>query len=399
MSAHKTYETNAYARELKTSILKAFENKGRYCVVLEDSILFPEGGGQPSDRGRIGNANVLDVIHGHDGDTREDIHIVDSILEPGPTVVRLDWERRFDHMQQHTGQHLLTAVAQTQFGWATTAFHLGADICDIELDTPQITQRQRNELEESVIVEIIAARNISASWVTQDEYKTLNVRSRALPDGHQGDVRLVEIQGLDVNTCGGTHLTSTAELECLKLLNTEPIRGGTRLFFIFGKRLRDRMEAHEQRGHQLRTILGHPDDTLVASVEQHIAREKDLERSLRHTEGELAALYAKFMAAESGTLAVRHFENKDTGFLQKIIRPLLELDNNRIVFVSSEKDGNAFFNLAAGSNCEADIPKLGREIASVLNGKGGGSGRQFQGKFKDLSKLTEAVALLRAGVK
>ncbi|MDR2697381.1 MAG: hypothetical protein LBB40_02775 [Holophagales bacterium] len=399
MRERKTFETDAYARELKTNILKVFENKGYYCVVLEDSILFPEGGGQPGDRGRIGSANVLDVIHGHSGDTREDIHIVDSLLEPGPTEVHLDWKRRFDHMQQHTGQHLLTAVARGRFGWATTAFHLGPDLCDIELDAPQITRGQRHELEEAVIGEIIAARSVSAFWVTQEEYKTRDVRSRGLPDGHQGDVRLVEIQGLDINTCGGTHMSSTSELECLKLLSAEPIRGGTRLFFIFGKRLRDRMEAHEQRGHQLRTILGRPDDALAAAIEQRIAHEKELERSLRHTEDELADLYAKFMAAEPGTLLVRHFENKDAGFLQKIVRLLLELDNNRAIFVTAEKDGNAFFSLAAGSACEADIPKLGREAAAVLNGKGGGSGRQFQGKFGDLSKLREAAAILRAGVK
>jgi alanyl-tRNA synthetase len=301
-------------------------------------------------------------------------------------------------MQQHTGQHLLTAVAHDHFGWATTAFHLGPELCDIELDAPQITRQQRHELEEAVINEIIAARNIRTSWVTQENYKTLNVRSRGLPDGHQGDVRLVEIQGLDVNTCGGTHLASTSELECLKLLDTETIRSGTRLFFIFGKRLRDRMEAHEQRGYQLRTILGRPDNALVAAIEQRLAHEKDLERSLRHAEDELAALYAKFLIMEPETLLTHHFENKDAGFLQKIVRLLLELDNNRAVFVTAEKDGSAFFSLAAGSACEADIPKLGREATAVLNGKGGGSGRQFQGKFGNLSKLHEAIAVLRASV-
>jgi len=395
MGARRTYETDSYAKTLDTTILKAFEDNGRRCVVLEDSILFPEGGGQPGDRGRIGSAGVLDVVRGR----TEDIHIVDGALEPGPATVRLDWGRRFDHMQQHTGQHLLTAVARGRFGWATRAFHLGPELCDVELDAPQIAPQQRHGLEEAVTCEIAAARGVTASWVTPEEYKTLDARSRGLPEGHEGDVRLVEIKGLDVNTCGGTHLASTSELECVKLIGAEPAPGGTRLFFVFGKRVRDRLEAHEQRNHALRAILGRPDDGLVAAVEQRLSSEKDLERSLRGADEELAALYASSLAAGAGALLTRHFENKDAAFLQKVVRPLLGAGGGRMVFLTAEKGGGAFFALAAGNACGADVPRLGREVAAMLNGKGGGSGRQFQGKFADLGKLGDARAVLEAAAK
>jgi alanyl-tRNA synthetase len=302
-------------------------------------------------------------------------------------------------MQQHTGQHLLTAVAQDRFGWATAAFHLGPELCDIELNSPQITPQQRHGLEEAVMDEIVAARSVTVSWVTQEEYKALNVRSRGLPEGHLGDVRLVEIEGLDVNTCGGTHLASTSELGCVKLIGAEPAPGGTRLFFVFGKRVLDRLEAHEQRSHALRTLLGRPDDGLVAAVEQRLSFQKDLERSLRNADDELAALHAKSLAAEAGVLLARHFEDKDAAFLQKVIRPLLDADAGRTVFLTAEKDGGAFFALVAGSDCGADVPKLGREVAAILNGKGGGSGRQFQGKFTDLGRLGDARTALEAAVK
>jgi len=395
MGAHKRYETDAYARTLDTVVVRAFEDSGRHCVVLEDSILYPEGGGQPSDRGRIGSANVLDIAKGRDGDK----HIVDRALEPGPVSVALDWVRRFDHMQQHTGQHLLTAVAHGSFGWATTAFHLGPELCDIELDAPQITPQQRHDLEEAVMGEIMAARSVTASWVSLEEYKTLNVRSRGLPDGHQGDVRLIEIKDMDVNTCGGTHLASTSELECVKLIGAEPAPGGSRLIFVFGKRVRARLDAHEQRNHALRTILGRPDEGLVAAVEKHISLEKELERSLRSADEELAALYAKTFTAENKTFLTHHFENKDATFLQKVVRQLLDAASDRLVFLTAEKDGGAFFSLAAGNTCGADVPRLGREVAAILNGKGGGSGRQFQGKFTDLGKLAEARAILDTAVK
>jgi Ser-tRNA(Ala) deacylase AlaX len=395
MGARKTYETDSYAKTLDTNVLKAFEDKGRCCVVLGDTILYPEGGGQPSDRGRVGRANVLDVVHLG----IEVIHIVDCALELGPATVQLDWPRRFDHMQQHTGQHLLTAVAGGRFGWVTTAFHLGPELCDIELSAPKITHQQRQDLEDAVTGEIMTARSVTASWVSQEEYKALGVRSRGLPEGHRGDVRLVKIDGLDVNTCGGTHLASTSELGCAKMIGTEPAPGGTRLFFVFGKRVLGRLEAHEQRNHALRTLLGCPDDGLVAAVEQRLSLEKEMERTLRSADDELAAMYAKSLTAEAGVLLARHFENKDTAFLQKVIRPLLDVDAGRMLFLTAEKDGGAFFALAAGSDCDADVPKLGREIAAILGGKGGGSGGRFQGKFTDLGKLGDARAALEVAAK
>jgi len=392
METRKAYETDAYAKTLDTKVLKVFVDGGRHCVVLEDSILYPEGGGQPSDCGRIGSANVLDIVRRQAGD----VHIVDCALEPGPVTVQLDWARRFDHMQQHTGQHLLTAVAHGKFGWTTTAFHLGPELCDIELDAPLVTSQQRHDLEEAVMDEIVAARSVTVYWVSQEDYKTLNVRSRGLPEGHRGDVRLVEIKGLDVNTCGGTHLASTLELECVKLVGAEPAPGGTRLLFVFGKRVRGRLEAHEQRNHALRTILGRPDDGLVEAVERHVSLEKELERSLRGTDEELAALHASSIIAEKGALLTRHFENKDAAFLQKVTRRLLEASEGRMVFLTTGKDGGAFFSLAAGNRCVTDVPSLGREVAAILNGRGGGSGRQFQGKFTDLGKLGDARAFLDA---
>jgi alanyl-tRNA synthetase len=335
---------------------------------------------------------VLEFVHG----SLEEVFIVDAALEPGPTTVQLDWGHRLDHMQQHTGQHLLTAVAHGRFGWETKAFHLGPELCDIELDAPQITQEQRHELEEAVMREILAARRVEASWVSLEEYHAMGVRSRGLPEGHRGDVRLIAIEDIDVNTCGGTHLASTSELECLKLIGSESVAGGMRLFFVFGKMVRNRMEAHEQRNHRLRTLLGRPDGELAAAVEQRLAHEKELERSLRRADEELAVLYAQSLAAENGPLLTRHFDGKDAAFLQKVVRPLLGVGAARLVFLTAEKDGAAFFSLASGGACEADVPRLGREVAAILDGKGGGSGRQFQGKFVDIGRLGEARAALEA---
>ena len=163
-------------------------------------------------------------------------HVLASPVAPGPADLRLDWERRFDHMQQHTGQHLLSAVAQDRFGWATTAFHLGPDVSDVELAAPSLPAADLARLEEAVAAEIRAARAVVPRRVPLEEFRALPVRSRGLPEGFTGDVRLVEIAGVDLNTCGGTHLSNTAEIELVALLGTEALRGGTRVFFAAGGR-------------------------------------------------------------------------------------------------------------------------------------------------------------------
>ncbi len=255
MSAVPAYERDPRRTELLTEVVATGTDEGRPFALLADTILYPEGGGQPSDRGVLGETPVLDVRSGPDGIR----HYLAAPVAEGPVRLRLDWDRRFDHMQQHTAQHLLTAVAQDRFRWETTAFHLGERVSDIELKAPKLPPEGLRALEDAVAAEIRAARPVTARRVPPEEVARLPVRTRGLPEGHVGDVRLVEIEGLDLNTCGGTHLASTAEIELVALVSTEAIRGGTRLFFAAGGRARRRLAAHEERNAALRKLLGAPD--------------------------------------------------------------------------------------------------------------------------------------------
>ncbi|HLO68582.1 MAG TPA: hypothetical protein VK188_16275 [Holophaga sp.] len=390
MSALPAYERDPHLRSLDTEVL-ACGDDGRPYALLADTILYPEGGGQPADRGRLGKARVLDVQK-RDGEVR---HYLDAPVPPGPVRLDLDWERRWDHMQQHTGQHLLTAVADTRFGWATLAFHLGLEVSDIELDVPGLAPRDLAALEEAVAAEIRAARPVTGRRVVQEDLPGLGVRSRGLPEGFTGDVRLVEIQGVDLNTCGGTHVATTAELEALKLLGTESLRGGTRLFFVAGGRLRRRLEAHEQRNAALRGLLGAPDEALAESLEGRLEQLRQAERKAKGLEEELAGLVVESLAAREGALAEHHFEGRDAGFLQKAARRLMEVAPAKGVFLTATAGGQSFFVLAAGSAAALDVAGLGRQVAELLEGRGGGSAGFFQGKAGNLARRQEAVARIQ----
>ena len=388
---------DASLREIQTRVAVRGENEHGLYVALTDTVLYPEGGGQPADHGTVDGIAVLDVQHGGDGIR----HFVDRFPESDDVRVELDWARRFDHMQQHSGQHLLSAIAEDRFGWRTTAFHLGARDCDVELDTAGTSAAALEELEETCARAIREARPITPRWVSLDEYSALKVRSRGLPTGHQGDVRLVEIEGVDLNTCGGTHVSNTAELQAIALLGTEPMRGGVRLTFLVGGRVSARLRDRERTVADLRRALGVADDELVGRIE-HRAREAKAQRQrLRGLEQEYAsALEAQLrrQLADPGTdqvLAV-HTEHAGSDCLRAATRSLANELHSRIALLTSAADGA--FLLVLGADHRAHGDAILSALAEPLQARGGGKGAFLQGRAAKLDHeaRSEAVAALQS---
>ncbi|MFQ5741557.1 MAG: alanyl-tRNA editing protein [Acidobacteriota bacterium] len=386
------YEEDPYRRRLGSEVLELGCQDEKNWAALSDTILYPEGGGQPADRGWINGIRVTDV-QVVQGKLR---HYLEKPVETGPVEVTLDWERRFDHMQQHTGQHLLTAVAADQFGWNTTAFHLGQKVSDVELDAPALSPQQLEALEEAVASHIRAARQVRTRRVTPQEFETLKVRTRGLPAGHRGSIRLVEIEGVDLNTCGGTHLGSTAELEALKLLGTDSMRGGSRLRFLAGKRLRRHLALSEARCAELRTLLCVGDKSLAATLATKLEQLKRALREQRILEEELALATAEGLSAAASNFVASHFQSRNMSFLQRVARNLVRKAPGKVALLTATSDGSSgVFVLAKGSEISFDLRRRGQEVAKTLEGRGGGSGQIFQGKAGCISNRAEAVAGLR----
>lgn len=394
MSRIYAYEREPYRTELDVTVLETGEDDGRPFAVVDDTILFPEGGGQPADHGRLGAAAVVDVQR-HEDTLR---HLLDAPVAAGRATLTLDWRRRYDHMQQHTAQHLVTATALDRFGWRTTAFHLRADACDVELDAPAASAADLETLEDAVAGEIRAGRAVTARRVTPEEYARLEVRSRGLPAGHRGDVRLVEIAGVDLNTCGGTHVRSTAEIEAVKLLGTEPLRGGTRLHWLAGARVRERLGAHEARAAELRKLLDTADDALVDVVALKLAQLKDATRRQKRLGKELGEAAAAELAARAEPVVDAHFDDAEMGVLQQVARRFSESPHPGLALLTATGPDGLLFAVAAGGGCAADLQAAGRQAAAALGGRGGGSGRVFQGKAESGAGRPQALDVLRAAL-
>ncbi|QQR72905.1 MAG: alanyl-tRNA editing protein [Holophagales bacterium] len=363
-------------------------------ALLDDTILYPGGGGQPPDRGWLGEVEVTAVERRQEGLR----HRLAAPLPSGIVRLRVDWSRRFDHMQQHTGQHLLTAIAADRFGWRTTSFHLGAAVCDIELAVPQLAPEELVRLEEAVAAEVRAARRVTARRVPLADLERLGARSRGLPEGFSGDARLVEIEGIDLAACGGTHLASTAEIESLALLGTEPMRGGTRLFWVAGGRVRRRLAEHERRAADLRRLLGAPEEGLVAAAAEKAAALEALGRELRSVEERFETQLAEALALRPGVLIDEAVVAPLAGGAARLAQRVASRRPEALVFVTAPLGAGFAFALVAGERCDLPLAELGRGVAAVLGGRGGGSGRSFQGKVSTLAGREQVVSTLRAAL-
>lgn len=373
---------DAYQRSVCTDLVSSTRVDRGYEVVLRETVLYPEGGGQPADHGTVAGHEVLELYR------REDslVHLLAEPVE-GSVEVVVDWTRRYDHMQQHTAQHLITAVAQDQLGWATTAFHLHPDRCDIELDCPDgLSQEAMRDLEQRVNKLIRKHLAVTCLFVDAEAMEQLQVRTRGLPEGFSGQVRLLDIAGVDLNTCGGTHVANTAEIQAIKLTGTEHLRGGTRLFYLAGRRVLHRLEAALERERALTQRLSCGPEDHLAAVDRLLDEARQHKRDRRALLQELAALLGRSLIAEPGVVSL-HRPEGEMEFLHAIALAVREQQPDKWVLLTGGERAGVFILLGPADS----VASMGPIVAELLDGRGGGAKGIFQGKASRLDRRQEAL--------
>ncbi|XP_021032036.1 alanyl-tRNA editing protein Aarsd1 [Mus caroli] len=397
-------QRDSYAREFTTTVvsccpaeLQTDASGGKkevlsgFHVVLEDTLLFPEGGGQPDDRGTINDISVLRVTRrGAQAD-----HFTESPLSPGSQVqVRVDWERRFDHMQQHSGQHLITAVADLLFGLKTTSWELGRLRSVIELDSPSVTAEQVAAIEKSVNQKIRDRLPVSVRELSLDDPEVEQVRGRGLPDDHAGPIRVVTIEGVDSNMCCGTHVSNLSDLQVIKILGTEKgKKNKSNLIFLAGNRVLKWMERSHGSEKALTSLL-------KCGVEDHVEAVKKLQNATKLLQKnnlnllrDLAVHTAHSLRSSPawGGVVTLHRKEGDSEFMNIIANEIGSEETLLFLTVGDEKGAGLF--LLAGP-AEA-VETLGPRVAEILEGKGAGKKGRFQGKATKMSRRAEVQALLQ----
>ncbi|XP_066876832.1 alanyl-tRNA editing protein Aarsd1 isoform X1 [Kogia breviceps] len=360
-------------------------------VVLEDTLLFPEGGGQPDDRGTINDISVLRVTR---RGTQAD-HFTQTPLTPGAEVqVRVDWERRFDHMQQHSGQHLITAVADHLFGLKTTSWELGRLRSVIELDSPSVTAQQVAAIEQSVNEKIRDWLPVYVRELSLDDPGVEQVRGRGLPDDHAGPVRVVTIKNVDSNMCCGTHVNNLSDLQVIKILGSEKgKKNKTNVTFLAGNRVLKWMEKSHSTEKALTALLKCGAEDHVEAVKKLQNSSKLLQKNNLNLLRDLAVHIAHSLrnSPDWGGVVTLHRKEGDSEFMNIIANEIGSEETLLFLTVGEEKGAGLF--LLAGP-AEA-VETLAPRVAEMLEGKGAGKKGRFQGKATKMSRRAEVQALLQ----
>lgn len=372
----KLYYKDAYIKSFTAQLLRVEKDEqSRWYAVLDETAFYPTGGGQPHDTGVLNDVKVVDVEE-VDGEIR---HYLERELKDSEGEIKglVHWDRRFDFMQQHAGQHILTAAFVELFDFATIGFHLGRELVTIDLDINELTQEQAMEAERLANQIVLDGRPIETKWVTEDELAHYKLRKELAVSEN---IRLVIIPDFDYNGCGGTHPKSTAEVGPIKILDWERQKNKIRVQFVCGGRVLTQLHQKHKVLRGLTELLNAPELELAAAAKKLIENGKDREKTLETMQEMLLSYEAKDLLNSVNTNIVSvDYQNRSIQELQKLARLITALSNEVIVFLVNETEDKLQFVCAKGTQQSVSMKEISSELLSLINGKGGGNDQFAQG--------------------
>ena len=385
---HRLYYTDAYRSEFTATIVDRDASGTR--VYLDASAFYPTSGGQLHDVGTLADVPVVDVIDEED----RVAHLLASPLAAEPldarVTGRIDWARRYDHMQQHTGQHLLSAVFEDLFGAKTLSVHFGAEYSTLDLDAETITRDQLINVEVRANDLVAEARPVMITF--EDSATATGLRK---PSDRPGLLRIVTIDALDRSACGGTHVRSTAEIGAVLLRSMEKIRKATRVEFVCGQRaIRRARRDHESLGRIAASLSSSIDDA-ASLVTTQGERVKELDGARRKLEKELATyrMRERYDAATPDARGVRRIVLREATSIDEL-RTLAQaaLDLPKVVVIGALTSPPSVL-VAASEDSGLQAGAMLKERLAAVGGKGGGSPRMAQGSVPvaELENLVKAL--------
>lgn len=392
-TTERLYYEDSQLTEFEARVVSVTERvSGWAAVALDRTAFYPTGGGQPGDTGTLGGASVVDCIDaGEDGV----LHVLRGrVPAVGETVKGVvDWQRRQDHMQQHTGQHILSQAFVSLFGAETRAFRmleLYSEI-DVDLEAPTEDKIERAvELANRVIWE---DRPVRIRNVTREEAAGLNLRKES---EREGELRLIEIEGFDLTPCGGTHARATGQVGLICVRSFERAKGLARVEFVAGARALADYNRVNRVARTVAAMFSAGRDDSPASVARMLEENKQLTRRVRSLEELAARVEAEELAAGARDvgggvrLCVRAFEERDAESLKKLALTLIGRPGTIALLGSRDREA-ARLVFARSSDAHGDMGALLRDACATLDGRGGGRPDMAQGGGRKVEKLEEAL--------
>ncbi len=382
MKTERLFYENVYLKEFKGKVLSCGEQEGTFRIILDRTAFYPEGGGQPAEGGLLGDRNVINVIEEND----EIVHITDGPLEVGSQVEgRINWERRFSLMQQHSGEHIVSGMIHNRFGYDNVGFHMGSDFITIDLNG-MITEEELEEIECAVNEYIWQNNQVYIFYPDREELKNMDYRSKK---ELSGEVRLVEFPDMDLCACCGTHVAWTGEIGLVKLVSVKKFREGVRIEMLCGKDAFEYLNMQYKQNSKIGVALSVKADETYGAVQR-------LEKEITDLKMEIAALkqgsFAKTAQSCSQKGNVVLFEeNLEAGDIRRLADAVLDCCGGICALFSGDDEKG--YKYALGER-DGNVRELVKEMNGALNGRGGGKPFFAQGSL--MAEKKEILAFFEA---
>ena len=377
MEVRKLYYEDCHLRRFEARVLRCREDGKAYLVTLDATAFYPEGGGQACDLGTLGQANVLDVQE----EGRQVVHRCDSPLEVGSIVTgEIDWARRFDLMQQHTGEHILSGLINARFGYHNVGFHIGENVLEVDFDGP-IDPESLAQLEAEANAIVWENRPMHCWYPTEEELPEVKYRSKKALDW---PVRIVQVPGADTCACCGVHVAHTGEVGLIKVLSCVKFHQGVRLEMVCGQRAYDYMSRVYDQNRQVSQLFS-------AKVLETAAAAKRVQEQLNTEKFRAAglekALYRAIAKSYVNQGDVAHYEpGLNAAGVRELADAIAEVCGGvAAVYSGNDEAGYMVCLIHHGG----DVKALGSAMAKALDGRGGGKPGTFQGSLKATRKDIE----------
>lgn len=371
----RLYYTDPYLREFDATVIETVDADGRPGIVLDRTAFYPSSGGQPFDTGTLQDVRVVDVVDEDDGRL---VHIVERAPAGAAVHGHIDWERRFDHMQQHTGQHVLSAAFDRLFGVRTESFHLGAESATIDL-ARELSAREIADAESAANAVVWEDRPVAIRFADAAEAATLGLRKAS---ARAGTLRLIDVEDFDLSACGGTHVARTGAIGIIALAGAERFRGGSRVTFLCGARaLAGYRTLRDAVAGSVRVLSVAPAE-LPSAIERLQADGREQRRHVKDLGTRLAGFEANAMADAAEEVAgirvvLRAVPDADANVLKLIASRVASRAGHAAVLVGDTPPLPIV--VARAADAEIDAGRLLRAIVERHGGKGGGRPELAQG--------------------
>lgn len=396
MATHRLYYDDSYMHNFEARLVQCLPASplatasgplAVWEVILDRSAFYPSSGGQPNDIGKIQNARVLDVRD----EGEEVVHIVDQELQPGEVHGCIDWPRRFDHMQQHSGQHLLSAMFQERYGLPTVSFHMGNELSTIDLRGPEPTAEVLRGAQHAANAIVFEDRPANIRYGTAEELAARGVRKEV---EREGILRAIEIEAADLQPCGGTHVKSTGQIGLILVRRCAKIRQDWRVEFACGGRAEGLAAADYQLLRSIGEQLSCAPEEAIAAIDKAAAERDGHFKSLRSAFQQLAEARARLLVCGCAPEAdgVRVISEQLREENPELLLPLAtELAKNEctIALLVHQETGQLVF--AQHPTAAKDLAGLLKRLLAAVPGKGGGTRDFVRAKLAEPARSAEAL--------